>query len=57
LKMAAQLLLETDLTIAEISYKVGFEDPFYFSKCFKAHFNVSPSKYGQEIANHIKSEE
>lgn len=57
LKMAAQLLLETDLTIAEISYKVGFEDPFYFSKCFKAHFNVSPSKFGQEIANHIKSEE
>ena len=47
LRLAAELLLQGELTVSEISYKVGFEDPFYFSKCFKAQYNCSPSKYGQ----------
>lgn len=47
MKKAAALLLEGELTVSEVSYRVGFEDPFYFSKCFKAHFNCSPSKYGR----------
>jgi len=47
LKRAAEMLLQGDLTVSEVSYKVGYEDPFYFSKCFKAHFKCSPSKYGQ----------
>jgi len=46
LKKAAELLLQGNLTVSEISYKVGFEDPFYFSKCFKVQYNCSPSKYG-----------
>ncbi len=48
LKKAAEMLLVGDLTVSEISYKVGFEDPFYFSKCFKAQFHCSPSKYGEK---------
>lgn len=47
LKRAAEMLLSGEFTVSEISYKVGFEDPFYFSKCFKAQYNCSPSKYGQ----------
>jgi len=47
LKRAAELLLESNLSVSEIAYKVGFEDPFYFSKCFKAQYNCTPSKYGQ----------
>jgi len=31
--------------VAEVSYKIGIEDPFYFSKCFKKQFGVSPSVY------------
>ena len=31
--------------MAEVSYKIGIEDPFYFSKCFKKQFGVSPSVY------------
>jgi len=31
--------------IGEISAKVGFENQFYFSTCFKGFFGVSPSKY------------
>lgn len=49
LKRAAELLLKGEHTVSEVSYKVGFEDPFYFSKCFKAHYKCSPSKYGQQI--------
>lgn len=48
LKVAAELLLKGDLTVSEIAYKVGFEDPFYFSKCFKAQYKTSPSRYGQK---------
>ena len=50
MKKAAELLLQGELTVSEVSYKVGFEDPFYFSKCFKAHYKCSPSKYGQPVA-------
>ena len=50
LKRAAELLLQGDLTVSEVSYKVGFEDPFYFSKCFKAQYKCSPSKYGEPVS-------
>ena len=45
MKKAAELLLKTDVTVAEVAYQVGINDPFYFSKCFKAQFGVSPSAY------------
>lgn len=46
MKKAAELLLSGDnLTVAEVSYKVGISDPFYFSKCFKGQFGVAPSVY------------
>ena len=45
LNKAAVLLRQGEFTVSEVSYKVGFEDPFYFSKCFKAQFGVSPSAY------------
>ncbi|HEX3006444.1 MAG TPA: two-component regulator propeller domain-containing protein [Bacteroidales bacterium] len=46
MKKAAELILEGKHTVAEVSWKVGIEDQFYFSKCFKAQFGCSPSKYG-----------
>ena len=46
MKKAAELLLsEEHLTVAEVAYKVGINDPFYFSKCFKTQFGVAPSVY------------
>ena len=45
LQRAAQLLEKSRLTIAEIAYEVGFNDPKYFSKFFKAYFNMLPSAY------------
>lgn len=48
MKKAAELLSLTSLNISEISYKVGINDPFYFSKCFKAQFGKSPSQFKKE---------
>lgn len=45
LKRAAQLLEQDELTIAEITYEVGFNDLQYFRECFKKLFGVTPSEY------------
>ena len=45
MKKAAEMLVTTELNVSEVSYKVGINDPFYFSKCFKTQFGVSPSHY------------
>lgn len=42
---AAELMKDDTLTIAEIAYKVGIDDPYYFSKTFKSYFGISPSQY------------
>jgi signal transduction histidine kinase/ligand-binding sensor domain-containing protein/DNA-binding response OmpR family regulator len=48
LKRAAQLLEKSGMSIAEIAYEVGFNNPKIFSKFFKEEFNMLPSQY---IAN------
>lgn len=45
LKKAADLLTHTDIRISDIAYKIGFDDPLYFSKSFKAQFGKSPRQY------------
>ncbi|MCB0466495.1 MAG: helix-turn-helix transcriptional regulator, partial [Aequorivita sp.] len=45
LKMAAALLKNNKLSVSEIGYSVGFNDPSYFTKCFKQEFGCSPSDY------------
>ncbi len=47
MKRAAKLILASGKNISEIAFEVGFSDPKYFSKSFKAHFGVSPSEYGK----------
>ena len=45
LEKAAELLLTTNMTAAEVAYKVGFDDQYYFSKSFKRYFGQPPSQY------------
>jgi signal transduction histidine kinase/ligand-binding sensor domain-containing protein/DNA-binding response OmpR family regulator len=45
LKRAAQLLRESQLNVSEIAYRVGFNNPKYFSNYFKQEFGVLPSVY------------
>ncbi len=42
---AAEYIRKTELSVSEISYKVGIEDPRYFSRCFKQKFGTTPSEY------------
>jgi AraC family transcriptional activator of pobA len=39
---AARLLRFTDLTVGEVAYRVGYEDPLYFSRAFKRHSGEAP---------------
>jgi transcriptional regulator GlxA family with amidase domain len=48
LKRAAQLLEQNQLTIAEVTYEVGFSDLQYFRECFKKLFGLTPSEYAQK---------
>ena len=48
LKRAAQLLGESDLTVAEISDRTGFANPKYFSVCFKRRFDISPTEFKKQ---------
>jgi AraC-like DNA-binding protein len=33
------------IRISDLAYAVGFNDPKYFSSCFKKEFNMRPSEY------------
>lgn len=48
LKRAAQLLKSGRFTIAEVTYKVGFQDLKYFRERFREMFGVSPSSFERE---------
>ena len=45
LRHAEQLLRKSQLTVAEVAYKVGFNNPRYFSKYFKDMYGMIPSEY------------
>ena len=47
LRSAAQLIRQGKISISEVGYSVGFNDPSYFTKCFKQEFGVSPTSYGK----------
>lgn len=47
LNHAAQLLTDTDLTVQEIMFQSGMQDPTNFYRRFKEKFGVSPSQYRQ----------
>ncbi len=45
IKRACQLLRQTDRNISEVAYACGFNDPKYFSRCFKQSTGKSPTEY------------
>ena len=47
LQHASHLLIASDLAVSEVGSRVGFCDPFYFSRIFKQRMHVSPARYRQ----------
>ncbi|WP_316785904.1 two-component regulator propeller domain-containing protein [Pedobacter frigiditerrae] len=45
LERAVELLEKSDYNVAQIAYMTGFGTPSYFSRLFKAQFNMLPSEY------------
>ena len=50
MRCAAELLANTNeekLTVSEVSYRVGIDDPHYFIKLFRKQYGITPKKYQQ----------
>jgi transcriptional regulator GlxA family with amidase domain len=48
LQHAAQLLVESQLSITQICFEVGFNYPSYFAELFHSQFGVSPKEYRKQ---------
>ncbi|MCC9019601.1 helix-turn-helix domain-containing protein [Flavobacterium lipolyticum] len=48
---AKRLFTYEKLTVKEVAYALGFNDPFYFSNFFKKHTNTSPKAYKENTAH------
>ncbi len=54
ISQASKLLLETDLSIAEISFKCGFNNIANFNRIFKKEKNATPSEFRDDFNTCIK---
>jgi len=57
MRRAATLLTDTQLSIAEIAARLGYNDQFHFSRRFKAMYNVSPVHYRKSFGKTPESPE
>jgi AraC family transcriptional regulator, exoenzyme S synthesis regulatory protein ExsA len=49
LNHAMHLLSNTDKTVSEASFESGFENPSHFSRSFRQHFGLAPTRVKQQI--------
>ena len=47
IKKSINLLISTNMTLAQIAYECGFSSAYYFSRCFHLHEKISPKEYRQ----------
>ena len=52
LDLAHHRLINTDLTINQLSFECGFEDPSHFIRVFKQKFKTTPLQYRNTQANY-----
>lgn len=55
LNHAVDMLLNNNCDIADIAYTLGFNDPKYFSRCFKTKFGLSPKEYKKMAISMLKN--
>ena len=49
--LAKKLLTRSEMTVAEVSYSVGFMEPLYFSTAFKKSTGISPTEFKKKHGN------
>lgn len=49
IKKAANMLITTDFTLADIAYECGFSSQAYFSYAFKRKMHITPREYAKQI--------
>lgn len=49
MQRAADMLDNSDESIADISFRIGISDPHYFSKCFKQRFGMTPTEWKKRM--------
>jgi AraC-like DNA-binding protein len=47
---ASRLLIDTTLTIAEVSYKCGFNNLSYFNRIFKKRYHCTPKEFRENYS-------
>lgn len=57
LERAAELMRDTDMSLAEITDRVGFGTSRHFGKCFKDKYGVPPSQYRSSLHENGKRKE
>ena len=51
LTKSIELLKNTDLTVSEIAYAVGFKESGYYGKCFRKKYGQTPTEYMSKYRN------
>ena len=49
IERAERLLHDPGLNVSEVAYKVGFNNPRYFSKYFQEEYGMTPSQYKKQL--------
>mgnify|MGYP001025801474 CR=1 FL=1 len=53
LQKGMELLEQTEFTVSEISYQVGFGNNSYFIKCFREHYGYSPGEVRKKVSEQV----
>lgn len=53
---AEQLLLKTDMPVAEVSFACGFSDPKYFYSAFKFWWECTPTEHRRQYKEYTKTD-
>ncbi len=49
LNRAGELLLQDNLLIKEVADRIGYDDPYHFSRLFKNHYGMSPKHFRESV--------
>lgn len=53
---AQRQLANTNNSIKSISYSLGYQNQYYFSRVFKSYFKMSPKQYRESLITHLIEE-